>query len=94
MPNSTEETVNREHRIKLTKRSVESVKPAAPSVVRYDDKLAGFAVRVMATGRRFYFVRYRNKHGRSRWFTIGEHGKGHGGRRARQGAAHPADGGR
>jgi hypothetical protein len=36
---------------------------------------AGFGVRVMPTGRRFYFIRYRNKHGRSRWFTIGEHGK-------------------
>jgi len=43
--------------------------------VRYDDKLAGFGVRVMSSGRRFYFVRYRNKYGRSRWFTIGEHGK-------------------
>jgi hypothetical protein len=26
-------------------------------------------------GHRSYFIRYRNKHGRSRWFTIGEHGK-------------------
>jgi hypothetical protein len=37
--------------------------------------LSGFGVRVMPSGRRFYFVRYRNKHGRSRWFTIGEHGE-------------------
>src|SRR5215831_13197106 len=29
----------------------------------------------MASRRRFYFARYRNKHGRSPWFTIGEHGK-------------------
>ena len=29
----------------------------------------------MPSGRRFYFARYRNKHGRSRWFTIGEHGE-------------------
>jgi integrase len=29
----------------------------------------------MPSGRRFYFARYRNKHGRSRWFTISEHGK-------------------
>jgi integrase len=63
-------------RIKITKRSVESIEPApAGALVRYDDKLAGFGVRVMSSGRRFYFVRYRNKYGRSRWFTIGEHGK-------------------
>jgi integrase len=61
---------------KLTKRSVESFEPGGrAAVVRYDDKLAGFGVRVMPSGRRYYFVRYRNKHGRSRWFTIGEHGK-------------------
>jgi integrase len=75
MPNSIEESANREKRIKLTKRAVESLKPEAAAVVRYDDKLAGFGVRVMPSGRRFYFARYRNKHGRSRWFTIGEHGK-------------------
>jgi len=69
------ETTKRKNRIKLTKRSVESLPAAATSVVCYDDKLAGFGVRVMASGRRFYFARYRNKHGRSRWFTIGEHGK-------------------
>jgi Arm DNA-binding domain len=61
--------------IKLTKRSVESLKSGPAPVVRYDDKLSGFGVRVMPSGRRFYFVRYRNKHGRSRWFSIGEHGK-------------------
>jgi integrase len=61
--------------IKLTKRSVESLKPGPAPVVRYDDKLSGFGVRVMPSGRRFYFVRYRNKYSRSRWFSIGEHGK-------------------
>jgi integrase len=60
---------------KLTKRSVESFEPESTAVVRYDDKLAGFGVRVMPSGRRYYFVRYRNKHGRDRWFSIGEHGK-------------------
>jgi integrase len=61
--------------IKLTKRSVESLKSGPAPVVRHDDKLSGFGVRVMPSGRRFYFVRYRNKYGRSRWFSIGEHGK-------------------
>src|SRR5208282_265382 len=75
MPNLIEETVNDKRRVKLTKRSVESLPTETAAVVWYDDKLAGFGVRVMPTGRRFYFARYRNKHGRSRWFTIGEHGK-------------------
>lgn len=61
--------------IKLTKRTVESLKPGPEPVVRYDDRLSGFGVRVMPSGRRFYFVRYRNKYNRSRWFSIGEHGK-------------------
>ena len=75
MPKSINETTNRKHRIRITKRSVESLPVSAAAGLWYDDKLAGFGVRVMPTGRRFYFIRYRNKHGRSRWFTIGEHGK-------------------
>ena len=76
MLNPIDEKPRGKNRIKITKRSVESIEPAAVgALVRYDDKLAGFGVRVMASSRRFYFVRYRNKHGRSRWFSIGEHGK-------------------
>jgi hypothetical protein len=68
--------VERESRARLTKRYVESLKPlAAKNLLRFDDRLPGFGIRVMVSGRRFYFVRYRNKHGRSRWFTLGEHGK-------------------
>jgi integrase len=76
MQDSTNETAKEKMRIKITKRSVENLEPVPSGpLVRYDDKLAGFGVRVMTSGRRFYFVRYRNKHGRSRWFTIGQHGK-------------------
>lgn len=64
---------------KLTKRFVESVKLlATKNLTLFDDKLAGFGIRVMPSGRRFYFVQYRTvpRLGcRSRWFTIGEHGK-------------------
>jgi len=59
----------------LTKRYVESLAAGSKNAVYFDDKLSGFGVRVMRTGRRFYFVQYRNSHGRTRWFTIGEHGK-------------------
>jgi integrase len=75
MQNSIKASVNHERRIKLTKRSVESLTPAAAPVVYYDDKLAGFGVRVMPSGRRSYFVQYRSKHHRCRWFTIGAHGE-------------------
>jgi Arm DNA-binding domain/Phage integrase, N-terminal SAM-like domain len=76
MQDSINETAKEKTGIKITKRSVENLEPLpSGALVRYDDKLAGFGVRVMTSGRRFYFARYRNKHGRSRWFTIGEHGK-------------------
>jgi integrase len=75
MPKSINEIANRKHGLKLTKRSVQSLPVSAAAGLWYDDRLAGFGVRVMPTGRRFCFIRYRNKHGRSRWFTIGEHGK-------------------
>jgi hypothetical protein len=60
---------------KLTKRFVESLRAAERNLLFYDEQLPGFGIRVMPTGRRFYFVQYRNVHGRSRWFTIGQHGK-------------------
>jgi integrase len=76
MSNSNEQSAARKNRIKVTKRSVDSLaKPSGGAAVWYDEKLAGFGVRIMPSGRRFYFVRYRNKHARSRWFTIGEHGE-------------------
>jgi hypothetical protein len=75
MPNPINEPPAVVKRVKVTKRSVERLPKSDHPAVWYDDKLAGFGVRVMPSGRRFYFARYRNKHGRSRWFTIGEHGK-------------------
>jgi integrase len=60
---------------KLTKRFVESVKPAADDQVMFDDELAGFGLRVLPTGVRSYLVQYRNSQGRSRRLTIGKHGK-------------------
>ena len=75
MPETINQSRAGSNRIKVTKRSVESLPTRDQPSIWYDDRLVGFGVRVMASGRRFYFARYRNKHGRSRWFTIGEHGK-------------------
>ena len=58
----------------LTKRYVESLKPAAKPVLAFDAVLAGFGIRVMPSGHRSYFVQYRTRGGRSRWLTIGAHG--------------------
>jgi integrase len=59
---------------KLTKRFVESAKPAARDVVFFDEQVPGFGLRVMPSGVRSYLVQYRNAQGRSRRLTIGKHG--------------------
>lgn len=59
---------------KLTKRFVESLKPADKDVVVFDDQIPGFGLRVVPSGVRSYMVQYRNAQGRSRRLTIGKHG--------------------
>jgi len=59
----------------ITKRTVEALRPGERDVVAWDDRLRGFGVRVKPSGVRSYLIQYRNKHGRSRRLTLGEHGK-------------------
>jgi integrase len=49
----------------ITKRSVDALKPAATEYFLWDEKLAGFGVRVQTTGARSYVVKYRAGSGRS-----------------------------
>jgi len=60
---------------KLTKTTVEAIKPGAQDVVVWDATLPGFGIRVKPTGVRSYIVQYRDRNtGASRRMTIGQHG--------------------
>ena len=61
--------------LRLTKTSVERIRPRpGRDVIRWDDVLPGFGVRVKPSGVRSYIVQYRNRAGRTRRITIGRHG--------------------
>jgi integrase len=60
---------------KVTKRTVDALKPAADrDVLLWDDELPGFGVRCRPSGSKTYFVKYRTAGGRQRWLTLGTHG--------------------
>lgn len=60
---------------KLTKRLIESIKLIpGQEILVWDSELKGFGVRVFPTGRRTYFIQYRNQAGRTRRQKIGQHG--------------------
>lgn len=60
---------------KLTKRFVESIIPHETNeLLLWDSELRGFGVRVFSSGRRTYFVQYRNQFGSTRRKKIGVHG--------------------
>lgn len=58
---------------KLTKRAVENLKVRAKDYIVFDAELAGFGVRIMPSGKRFFLVQYR-KRGRTRRVMIGQFG--------------------
>ena len=63
--------------VKMTKRTVDSLKPLDARYVAWDTELAGFGIRVSPTGRKSYVFRYRangGRSGRSREPVIGVHG--------------------
>ena len=59
---------------RLTKTTVDAVPiPATGEVRVWDKDLSGFCLRVYASGRKVYAIKYRVA-GRQRWLTLGEHG--------------------
>ena len=60
---------------KLTKRSIDQIKPAGKQdVVVWDDTLPGFGLRVKPSGVKSFIVQFRNSAGRSRRMTLGRFG--------------------
>ena len=59
--------------LKLTKRNVDALKPAAERFTAWDTDLKGFGLRVTPMGERVYVLKYRIA-GEQRWLTIGRHG--------------------
>src|SRR6266404_9572697 len=60
-------------KIKITRRTVESLKAATKDYLAFDTELPGFGVRVMPSGKKFFLVQYR-RHGRTRRVMIGQFG--------------------
>jgi hypothetical protein len=59
--------------LKLTKRNVDTLKPAAERFTAWDTDLKGFGLRITPSGERVYVLKYRIA-GEQRWVTIGRHG--------------------
>jgi hypothetical protein len=61
---------------KISKRSVDALKPGERDSYLWDSELAGFGLKVTPAGRKVYLVQYRlgGRKGRTRRVTIGKHG--------------------
>lgn len=60
-------------RKRITKSTVDGIKPKAKEIICWDDLLPGFGIRVKSTGRKYYVLKCRVG-GKQRWLRIGKHG--------------------
>ena len=60
-------------KLKLIKRNVDCLRPAADRFTTWDTDVSGFGLRLTPSGERVYVLKYRLD-GRQRWYTIGRHG--------------------
>jgi hypothetical protein len=62
-------------KIRLTKRSVEAVEPAARDLLFWDADIPGFGCKITPRGARVYLLQYSRRNATKR-VTIGRHGDG------------------
>ena len=62
-----------QHRIKLTKRTIDRLESDGRERFYWDTELPGFGLRIRASGRKYFIVQFRAK-GRERRMTLGRHG--------------------
>jgi len=68
-------SVTQINKFKLTKRIVESAEPdPSKRIILWDTEITGFCVRVYPSGKKTYFLQYRNKDRASHKIKIGVHG--------------------
>ena len=60
---------------RITKRTVDALKPGPKDTDYWDDQLPGFGLRVKPSGMKSYVIRYRTRTGGQRRVTLGQHGK-------------------
>src|SRR5215468_11294608 len=61
--------------MKLTKRTIDAIKPGGEDRVLWDDELRGFGLRVKPGGLKSFLIQFRNRQGRSRRLTVGQYGR-------------------